>query len=131
MAQLEVNIDPQEEATFFQTQRPLWPFVLFVCTVPCCQTSRKFSSFRDFTDHWRQRHSEFISHYKCQACGKLFANNKHAKSHTTHWSMVTHRLRNERTGFVFWTHRFLGKMADIRPLSQVRNIFYICFIAVR
>ena len=22
-------------------------------------------------------------------------------------------------------------MADIRPLSQVRNIFYICFIAVR
>ena len=48
-----------------------------------------------------------------------------------HWSMVTHRLRNERTGFVFWTHRFLRKMADIRPLSQVRNIFYICFIAVR
>ena len=49
----------------------------------------------------------------------------------THWSMVTHRLRNERTGFVFWTHRFLRKMADIRPLSQVRNIFYVCFIAIR
>ena len=44
-------------------------------------------------------------------------------THSTHWSMVTHRLRNERTGFVFWTHRFLRKMADIRPLSQVRNIF--------
>ena len=49
----------------------------------------------------------------------------------SHWSMVTHRLRNERTGFVFWTHRFLRKMADIRPLSQVRNIFYVCFIAIR
>ena len=45
----------------------------------------------------------------------------------THWSMVTHRLRNERTGFVFWTHRFLRKMADIRPLSQVRNIFLRLF----
>ena len=82
MAQLEVNIDPQEEATFFHHQRPLWPFVPSFCTVPCCQTFRKFSSFRDFRDHWHQKHSEFISHYKCQACGKLFANNKHANSHT-------------------------------------------------
>ena len=48
-----------------------------------------------------------------------------------HWSMVTHRLRNERTGFVFWTHRFLRKMADIRPLSQVRNFFTFVFIAIR
>ena len=48
-----------------------------------------------------------------------------------HLSMVTHRLRNERTGFVFLTHRFLRKMADIRPLLQVRNIVNICFITVR
>ena len=41
----------------------------------------------------------------------------------SHWSMITHRLRNERTGFVFWTRRFLRKMADIRPLSQVKKFF--------
>ena len=41
--------------------------------------------------------------------------------------MVTHRLRNERTGFVFWTHRFLRKMADIRPLSQVRNFLHLFY----
>ncbi|MEW8547656.1 MAG: hypothetical protein AB2693_29460 [Candidatus Thiodiazotropha sp.] len=82
MAELEVSIDPQEEATFFQNHRPLWPFVPSVCTVPSCLELGKFSSFRDFRDHWHEKHNEFISHYKCQACGKLFSNNKHAKSHT-------------------------------------------------
>ena len=41
----------------------------------------------------------------------------------TRWSMVSYRFRNGRTGFVFWTRRFLRKMAEPRPLSQVRNIF--------
>ena len=86
--------------------------------------------------------SEFISLYlkKYTSCVQLsvcpYSSTSVRESvcmlpHNITLSMVTHRLRNERTGFVFWTHRFLRKMADIRPLSQVRNIFYVCFIAIR
>ena len=41
--------------------------------------------------------------------------------------MVTHRLRNERTGFVFWTHRFLRKII-IAGKKHFLHLFYCCSV---
>ena len=82
MAEVELKVDEAEENEFVQKERPYWPFIPSPCTVPVCQGFGKFSSYRDFREHWTRKHTKELSHYICQECGKKFANNKHAKAHT-------------------------------------------------
>ena len=47
----------------------------------------------------------------------------------SHWSMVTYRLRNERTGFGLKTHRFLRKrlISDNRRRLETFLLLFHCF----
>ena len=80
MAEVELKVDEADENEFVQKERPYWPFIPSHCTVPFCQGFGKFSSYRDFREHWTRKHTKVLSHYIYQECGKKFANNKHTKS---------------------------------------------------
>lgn len=83
MADDEISVSDNEgEAAFMEKERPLWPQTPSLCTVPKCQKIGLMCSFKDFQDHWNIFHNEMKYHYKCIACRRLFANNKHAKAHT-------------------------------------------------
>ena len=82
MAEIELQLDEGEEKDLLRRERPYWPFVPTTCTVPSCRVFGTFSSFRDFREHWTEKHNSDKSYYKCQSCGKRFPSNKHAKSHT-------------------------------------------------
>ena len=82
MSDTEIALhDEAGEAEFLREERPLWPCIPSVCTVPVCSRFGKLSIFNVFRDHWTQKHCEHLSHYKCQGCGKRFRNTKHARSH--------------------------------------------------
>ena len=82
MAETELLLTDETSEEFIRNERPLWPYVASSCVVPECDQTVKFSSFRDFLDHWRDRHIATSTHYKCSNCKRLFANMKHAKGHT-------------------------------------------------
>ena len=82
MAEIDIHLDENEESTFQERERPYWPFIPFLCTVPVCKMYGVFSSFRDFGEHWIKKHSSERSYYKCQGCSQCFSDNRHAKSHT-------------------------------------------------
>ena len=77
----ELNVTDDEIENFLRNERPLWPQAPTPCVVPVCDQSRKYSTFRDFIDHWKDKHSKIKTHYKCLSCRRLFATNKHKKSH--------------------------------------------------
>ena len=81
MAQLELSIE-DEVGDFLRKERPLWPQAPTPCPVASCSKERKYSSFRDFMDHWSEIHHKMNTVYKCMSCRKLFATVKHKKAHT-------------------------------------------------
>ena len=82
MSDTEIALhDEAGEAEFLGKERPLWPCIPSVCTVPVCSHFGKLSTFNVFRDHWTQKHCKHLSHYKCQGCGKRFRNTKHVRSH--------------------------------------------------
>lgn len=77
----ELNITDDQIDQFLKNERPLWPQAPAPCVVSTCDQARNYSSFRDFMDHWRDKHSKTKTHYKCLSCRRLFATNKHKKAH--------------------------------------------------
>ena len=82
MAELEITVDEDKHNKFIQQERPYWSFLPTHCTVPVCRIFGLLSSFQDFCEHLSRKHTEMTSFYKCQSCGKKFANHKYTKAHT-------------------------------------------------
>lgn len=82
MEEIQVN-DEENLAEFMEKERPIWPKIPALCTVPDCKDLGKFSSFKDVTFHWREIHIETQNYYKCLHCKKSFSNRKHMKRHKT------------------------------------------------
>ena len=55
-------------------ERPLWPQAPTPCPVASCSKERKYSSLRDFMDHWSEIHHKINTVYRCK---KLFATVEH------------------------------------------------------
>lgn len=80
MAELILEEDEQVNR-FLKHERPMWPQIATPCVVSACGDVRKYSSFRDFMDHWRDVYFKTKTYYKCQNCRRLFATKKHQKAH--------------------------------------------------
>lgn len=78
----EVKLTVNEEVDeFLQNERPLWPYAPTACVVTECDPARQYSSFRDFMDHWKDKHIDTKTYYKCLNCRQLYGTNKHKKAH--------------------------------------------------
>lgn len=81
---LEIEVSNEEIKEFEQNEklfgRKLWK-KYNKCEVEGCQNLGRFTTFRQYINHWRNIHDRFIKLFKCTSCGKRFTNDKTAKIH--------------------------------------------------
>ena len=80
MAEVVISIE-EEVAEFLRHEHPLWLQAPTACLVSSSCDDRRYSSFRDFMDHWSIIHHESDTVYKCKLCRRTHGTIKHKKSH--------------------------------------------------
>ena len=80
MAEVVLCIE-EEVADFLRHEHPLWPQAPTACPVSSCCDDQRYSSFRDFMEHWSIIHHESDTVNKCKLCRRTYGTMKHKKSH--------------------------------------------------
>lgn len=99
---LDVEVSSEEIRQFEQNEklfgRKLWK-KYNKCEVEGCQLIGSFTTYRQYLNHWRNRHDRFVKLFKCICCGKRFTKYKTAKFHVKSHKLAVLEIIDQKNKF--------------------------------